>query len=156
LSDLGPKRLELLHELVPTGTLIAYLVNPTNPVTEFDTENLQTAAGALGQQIRVLTASNERELDAAFATLVQRRSDALLVNNDAFFSSRANQIVTLAAQHAVPAIYYLRDFVVAGGLVSYGARVADGYRQTGIYVGRILKGEKPADLPVLQPTKFEL
>jgi len=156
LSELGPKRLELLHELVPRATVIAYLVNPTNPVTESDTKNIQTGADALRQQIRMLTASSERDLDAAFATLIQQRSDALLVNNDAFFSSRANQIVTLAAQHAVPTIYYLRDFVVAGGLVSYGASVADGYRQVGIYAGRILKGEKPADLPVMQPTRFEL
>src|SRR5262245_14329592 len=156
LSELGPKRLELLHELVPKATAIAYLVNPTNPVTKSDKENLQTAAGALGQQIRVLTASSERDLDAAFMTFVQQRSDAILVNNDAFFSSRANKIVTLAAQHAIPAIYYLRDFVVAGGLVSYAANVVDGYRQVGIYTGRVLKGESPADLPVMQPTKFEL
>jgi putative ABC transport system substrate-binding protein len=156
LSELGPKRLELLHELVPRATVIAYLVNPTNPVTESDTKNIHTAADALGQQIRMLTASSERDLDAAFATFIEQRSGALLVNNDAFFSSRANQIVTLAAQHAVPTIYYLREFVVAGGLVSYGANVADGYRQVGIYAGRILKGEKPADLPVMQPTRFEL
>jgi len=156
LSELGPKRLELLHELVPMATVIAYLVNPTNPVTESDAKSLQAAAGALGRQIRMLTASSERDLDAAFATLIQQRADALLVNNDAFFSSRLNQIVALAAHRAVPAIYYLRDFVVAGGLVSYGASVVDGYRQVGIYAGRILKGEKPADLPVMQPTRFEL
>ena len=156
LSELGPKRLELLHELVPTATVIAYLVNPTNPVTESDTKSVQAAAGALGQQIRMLTASSERDLDAAFATLIQQRVDALLVNNDAFFSSRLNQIVALAAYRAVPAIYYLRDFVVAGGLISYGASVVDGYRQVGIYTGQILKGAKPADLPVMQPTKFEL
>ena len=156
LSELGPKRLEFLHELVPSATVIACLVNPTNPVTAYDTKSLRTAASAIGQQIRVLTASSERDLDAAFATLIQQRADALLVNNDAFFSTRPNQIVTLAAQRAVPTIYYLRDFVVAGGLVSYGASVADGYRQVGIYVGRILKGEKPVDLPVMQPTKFEL
>ena len=156
LSELGPKRLELLHELVPMATVIAYLVNPTNPVTESDAKSLQAAAGALGRQIRMLTASSERDLDAAFATLIQQRADALLVNNDAFFSSRLNQIVALAAHRVVPAIYYLRDFVLAGGLVSYGASVVDGYRQVGIYAGRILKGEKPADLPVMQPTKFEL
>jgi len=156
LSELGPKRLELLHELVPTATVIAYLVNPTNPVTESDTRSVQAAAGALGQQIRMLTASSERDLDAAFATLIQQRVDALLVNNDAFFSSRLNQIVALAAYRAVPAIYYLRDFAVAGGLISYGASVMDGYRQVGIYTGQILKGAKPADLPVMQPTKFEL
>jgi putative ABC transport system substrate-binding protein len=153
LSELGPKRLELLHELVPTASVIAYLVNPTNPVTESDTKSVQAAAGALGQQIRMLTASSERDLDAAFATLIQQRVDALLVNNDAFFSSRLNQIVALAAYREVPAIYYLRDFAVAGGLIS---SVVDGYRQVGIYTGQILKGAKPADLPVMQPTKFEL
>ena len=156
LSELGPKRLELLHELVPTAIVIAYLVNPTNPVTETDTKSVQAAAGALGQQIRMLTASSERDLDAAFATLIQQRVDALLVNNDAFFSSRLNQMLALAAYRAVPAIYYLRDFAVAGGLISYGASVVDGYRQVGIYTVQILKGAKPADLPVMQPTKFEL
>jgi ABC-type uncharacterized transport system substrate-binding protein len=156
LSELGPKRLELLRELVPTAAVIALLFNPTNPVTESDAKGIQAAAGTIGQQIRILNASSERDLDAVFATLVQQRVDALLVNNDAFFSSRHNQIVALAAHHAVPAIYYLRDFAAAGGLISYGANVLDGYRQVGIYVGRILKGEKPVDLPVMQPTKFEL
>ena len=154
--DLLAKRLELLRELVPTAAMIAFLVNSTNPVTEFDTTNLQAAAGAIGQRIHILNANSERDLDAAFAALVEKRADALLVNNDAFFSSRHNQIVALAAHHAVPAIYYLRDFVVAGGLISYGASVLDGYRQVGIYTGRILKGEKPGDLPVMQPTKFDL
>ena len=156
LSELGPKRLELLHELVPRATVIAYLVNPTNPVTESDTKNIQTGADTLGQQIRMLTASSERDLDAAFATFIRQRTDALLVNNDAFFSSRHKQIVALAARYALPAIYYLRDFVVSGGLASYGPSVLDAYRQVGTYVGRILRGEKPADLPVMQPTKFEL
>jgi putative ABC transport system substrate-binding protein len=156
LSSLGPKRLELLRELVPTAAVIAVLFNPTNPVTGSDTKDMQAAADTVGQQIRILGASSEHDLDAAFATLVQQHADALLVNNDAFFSSRHNQIVALAAHHALPAIYYLRDFAAAGGLVSYGADVPDGYRQVGVYTARILKGEKPADLPVMQPTKFEL
>jgi putative tryptophan/tyrosine transport system substrate-binding protein len=156
LSELGPKRLELLRELVPTATVIALLINPTNPVTESDTKDLQAVAGAIGQQVRILNASSESDLDAAFATLVEQRAGALLVNNDAFFSSRHKQIVALTARYALPAIYYLRDFVVAGGLASYGPSVLDAYRQVGTYVGRILRGEKPADLPVMQPTKFEL
>ena len=156
LSELGPKRLELLRELVPAAAVIAFLINPTNPVTESDTKDLQAVAGAIGQQVRILNASSESDLDAAFATLVEQRASALLVNNDAFFSSRHKQIVALAARYALPAIYYLRDFVVSGGLASYGPSVLDGYRQVGTYVGRILRGEKPADLPVMQPTKFEL
>jgi len=156
LSELGPKRLELLRELVPRATVIAFLINPTNPVTESDTKNFQAVAGSIGQQVRFLSASSESDLDTAFAMLVEQRANALLVNNDAFFSSRHEQIVALAARYAVPAIYYLRDFVAAGGLASYGPSVLDGYRQVGTYVGRILKGEKPANLPVMQPTKFEL
>src|SRR5215831_672815 len=156
LSTLGPKRLELLREVVPTATVIGLLVNPTNPVTESDMRDMQAAAGTIGQQLRILNASSERDFDTAFATLVQQRANGLVVHNDAFFSSRHKQIVTLAAHYAMPAIYYLRDFVEAGGLVSYGASVLDAYRQVGIYTGRILKGEKPADLPVQQPTKFEL
>jgi putative tryptophan/tyrosine transport system substrate-binding protein len=156
LSTLGPKRLELLREVVPTAAVIALLVNPTNPVTESDMKDMQAAAGTIGQQLRILDASSERDFDTAFAMLVQQRASALVVHNDAFFSTRHKQIVALAAHHAVPAIYYLRDFVEAGGLVSYGASILDGYRQVGIYTGRILKGEKPADLPVQQPTKFEL
>jgi putative tryptophan/tyrosine transport system substrate-binding protein len=156
LSELGPKRLELLRELVPTAAVIAFLINPANPVTESDTKDLQAVAGAIGQRVRILNASSESDLDAAFASLVEQRAGALLVNNDAFFSSRHKQIVALAARCALPAIYYLRDFVVAGGLASYGPSVLDAYRQVGTYVGRILRGEKPADLPVMQPTKFEL
>jgi len=155
-SELGPKRLELLRELVPGATVIAVLINPTNPVTESDTKNLQAVSGSIGQPVRFLSASSESDLDTAFAALVEPRANALLVNNDAFFSSRHKQIVALAARYAVPAIYYLRDFVAEGGLVSYGPSVLDGYRQVGTYVGRILKGEKPANLPVMQPTTFEL
>jgi putative ABC transport system substrate-binding protein len=156
LSTLGPKRLELLREVVPTAAVIGLLVNPTNPVTESDMRDMQAAAGTIGKQLRILNASSERDFDTAFATLVQQRANALVVHNDAFFSSRHKQIVALAAHYAVPAIYYLRDFVEAGGLVSYGASILNGYRQVGTYTGRILKGEKPADLPVQQPTKFEL
>jgi putative ABC transport system substrate-binding protein len=156
LSALGPKRLELLRELVPTAAVIGLLVNPNNPVTASDMKDMRAAADTVGQQLRILNASSERDIDAAFATLTQQRASALLVHNDAFFSSRHKRIVELAAYHAVPAIYYLRDFVTAGGLVSYGASVLDGYRLVGTYAGRILKGEKPADLPVQQPTKFEL
>jgi putative tryptophan/tyrosine transport system substrate-binding protein len=146
----------LLREVVPTAAVIGLLVNPTNPVTESDVRDMQAAAGTMGQQLRILNATSERDFDTAFATLVQQRANALVVHNDAFFSSRHKQIVGLVARYAVPAIYYLRDFVEAGGLVSYGASVLDGYRQVGTYTGRILKGEKPADLPVMQPTKFEL
>jgi putative ABC transport system substrate-binding protein len=156
LSALGPKRLELLGELVPAATVIGFLVNPTNPVTESDTKEMQVAAATLGRQIRTLSASTEPDLNAAFATLIEQRAGALLVNNDAFFTSRHQQIAALAARHAVPAIYYLRDYVAAGGLISYGPDVRDSYRQVGIYIGRILRGQKPADLPVMLPTKFEL
>jgi ABC-type uncharacterized transport system substrate-binding protein len=155
LSALGPKRLELLREVVPTAAVIGLLVNPTNPVTESDMRDMQAAAGTIGQQLRILNASSERDLDTAFAMIVQQRASALVVHNDAFFSSRHKQIVALAAHYAVPAIYYLRDFVEAGGLVSYGVSILDGYRLVGTYTGRILKGEKPTDLPVQQPTKFE-
>jgi putative ABC transport system substrate-binding protein len=155
-SALGPKRLQMLHELVPTAAVIAVLVNPTNPITEPDIREMRAAAGTIGVRIRILNASSQRDLDAAFANLAQQRADALVVNNDGFLSSRRDQIVTLAAQRAVPAIYHSRDYVAAGGLVSYGADVLDSYRQVGVYVGRILKGVRPAELPVMLPTKFEL
>ena len=119
-------------------------------------QDIPDAARAIGQKIVILEASNERDVDAAFATLVQRQIGALLVASDPFFSNRRNQILALASRYSVPAIYYLREFAAAGGLISYGANLADAFRQVGIYAGRILKGEKPADLPVMQPTKFEL
>jgi putative ABC transport system substrate-binding protein len=146
----------MLHELVPTAAVIAVLVNPTNPITEPDIREMRAAAGTIGVRIRILNASSQRDLDAAFANLAQQCADALVVNNDGFLSSRRDQIVTLAAQRAVPAIYHSRDYVAAGGLVSYGADVLDSYRQVGVYVGRILKGVRPAELPVMLPTKFEL
>jgi putative ABC transport system substrate-binding protein len=152
---LEPKRIGLLHELVPNAATLGMIVNPSAPSAESQLREAQEAARAIGLKLDVLHASSERELDAAFATLVQQRIGALLVGADPFFTTRREQLVALAARHAVPAMYSLRDFVAGGGLVSYGTSLADSFRQAGIYVGRILKGEKPADLPVAQPTKFE-
>ena len=156
LGLLGAKRLELLREVVPLATMIGVLINPTNPSAETYVSDAQEAARALGQQIHILNASTDLEIEAAFATLAQLRAGALLVTTDVFFSVRRNQIVELAARQAVPTIYEFRDYTIVGGLMSYGPIIADAYRQCGIYVGRILKGDKPADLPVVQPTKFEL
>jgi putative tryptophan/tyrosine transport system substrate-binding protein len=151
---LGPKRLELLRELVPNGAKIAMLVNPNslNP----DASEVQAAARKLGQPVQVLHAGSEHEIDTAFRSLVQERADALLVISNPLFTNRRDQIVTLANYHRVPSIYSLREFVTSGGLISYGASIRDAYHKAGIYAGRILNGVKPADLPVLQPTKFEL
>jgi putative ABC transport system substrate-binding protein len=153
---LDAKRLELLRELVPKVTTIAVLLNPTFPDAADHLREIQDAARAIGEHVTILNASNVPEIDAAFETLVQIRPDALLVGDDPFFISRREQLADLAARHRLPAIYGERDFVVAGGLVSYGASFPDAVRQVGIYTGRILKGEKPADLPVLRPTKFDL
>jgi putative tryptophan/tyrosine transport system substrate-binding protein len=155
-SLMEAKRLGLLHELVPTAVVIAALVNPTTVVAETEVKDLQTAARATGRQIRILNASNEREIDMAFATLSQLRAGALLVTSDSLFNVRRQQLVELAARNAIPAIYESRAFATLGGLMSYGTSITDAYRQMGVYVGRILKGAKPADLPILQPTKFEL
>jgi putative ABC transport system substrate-binding protein len=157
-SALGAKQLELLRLLVPKATAMAALVDPVriDPTAQIQLRNVQEAARSVGLQLRVVKASNEREIDAAFASLIQQRADALIAGGGAFFFSRRNQIVALAMRYAVPAIYPLRDFSAAGGLMSYGASITDAYRQVGVYTGRILKGEKPAELPVLQPTKFEL
>jgi putative ABC transport system substrate-binding protein len=156
-SELGPKRLELVHELLPTATVIPLLVNPTNLTNvEISTRELEIAAKTIGLKLFVLHASTERDFDAVFATLVQMRARALLVVNEAFFNSQSEQIAALSLRHAVPAIYMFREFAEAGGLMSYGGSLTDNYRQVGDYAGRILKGEKPADLPVQQATKVEL
>ena len=155
-NTLAPKQLELLHEVAPTATLVAFLVNPKNPIAETDTRDLQSAANTTRQQILVLHASNENEIENAFAALVQQRAGALLVQSDPFFNSRPRQIVALAARHAIPAIYQWRDFPAAGGLMSYGTVLADAYRQVGIYAGKILQGTKPSDLPVQQSVKVQL
>jgi putative ABC transport system substrate-binding protein len=149
------KRLGLLHGLVPTASLIAVLLNPTNANFQSQLRGVQDAARDLGQQVSILSASNERDIDAAFATVTQSRAGALLVGSDPFFNNERDQVIALAARHAIPAIYEGREFAMAGGLASYGTSLADAYRQAGIYAGRILRGEKPADLPVVQPTKFE-
>jgi putative ABC transport system substrate-binding protein len=155
-SLLGTKRLELMQQLLPANTSITVLINPDNPNADIDTPELQGAARALGQSISFVKARSEAEIDAVFATLDERRAPALLVNTDPFFLARRAQFVALAARHGVPAVYAQREFVTAGGLISYGASLADGYRQVGIYAGRILKGERAADLPVVQPSKFEM
>jgi putative ABC transport system substrate-binding protein len=154
--DLGPKRLEFLHELVPTATAIALLVNPSLPNAEAQLRDLQEAAGTLGLQLQVLRASNERDIDTIFATLAHQRADALLVANSPLFVSRRDEIIAQAARNALPAMYFFRDFVTADGLMSYGPSFRNVSRQIGIYAGQILKGAKPADLPVMQPTTFEL
>jgi putative ABC transport system substrate-binding protein len=155
-TELTAKRLQLLRELVPTTTMIAVLFNPASPDAEAEVREIQEAARTLGQQIHVVNASSERDFDAAFATIVQKRAGALFVSADPLFTSRRDQLVALAAKHAIPASYSFRDLAVAGGLMSYGANLPDVHRQAGVYTGRILKGAKPADLPVLQPTKFDL
>jgi len=154
--ELSPKRLELLSELVPQVGVIALLVNPNNSNTERTTRDMQEAARAKGVQLHILTAGTESEIDAAFATLVQLHAGALVVGGDPFFANRREQLVTLAATHGVPAIYQSREFAEAGGLISYGLNFTAAFRQVGIYAGRILKGVKPDDLPVQQPTTFEL
>jgi putative ABC transport system substrate-binding protein len=147
------KRLELLCQLVPNAGLIGYLMNPNNPNRELD--NVQAAARSLGEQILVLKADGAREIDAAFATIAQQQVAALLVASDPLFFDRRDQLIAMAARQAIPAIYYLRAFSQAGGLLSYGNNLTDMYRQVGTYTGRVLKGERPADLPVMQSTKFE-
>jgi putative tryptophan/tyrosine transport system substrate-binding protein len=153
---LGAKRLELLRELVPKAEMIGLLINPNNPNAETIARRLQEAARTLGQQIRILNASTEGEVDAAFATLGELRIRAILVASDPFFVSRRDQFVALAARQALPAIYQFREFPVGGGLMSYGASLADAYRQLGVYTGKILKGAKPAELPFQQVVKVEL
>jgi putative ABC transport system substrate-binding protein len=153
---LGSKRLELLHELVPTIATIGLLVNPNYPSAGLEIGETQVAARAVGRNLIILNASTESEIDAAFASLVQQRVGALVVTGDPLFVSQRDKVVMLAARHAVPTIYVQREFAVAGGLIGYGTSLTDAYRQVGIYAGRILKGAKPGDLPVVQPTKFDL
>jgi putative ABC transport system substrate-binding protein len=151
------KRLEMLHELVPAARIIALLVNPATPKpTEATTTDAQAATSTLGLQLHVVTASSPRDIDTAFTTLAQQGAAALVVSSDALFNSRSEQIAALAARHAIPAIYPAREYVAAGGLISYGTSLSDIYRQVGLYTGKILKGEKPAELPVQQSTKVEL
>jgi putative tryptophan/tyrosine transport system substrate-binding protein len=156
LGELSAKRLELLRELLPGVTRVTALVNPTGPTAETALRDIEPAARAMGMQIKVLNASTSGEINAAFATLVRDRADALFVAPDGFFIFRRVQLATLAARHAIPATYHSREVVEVGGLMSYGSNQSDNYRQVGIYAGHILKGAKPADLPVVQASKFEL
>ena len=153
---LAPKRLELLHELVPAAAVIGVLVNPTSPYVEPETKDVVESARTVGQQVQLLNASTAPELEPAFVALVRHGAGALLVSGDPFFDSQRDRIVELASRYSVPAIYQWREFTAIGGLISYGTNIVDSYRQSGDYVAKILKGTKPADLPVLQPTKFEL
>jgi putative ABC transport system substrate-binding protein len=155
-SELVSKRLGLLHDLIPTATIIVLLVNPTDPRAETQTRDMQEAAHALGLQIHVLNASTEGEINTAFASLRQLRAGALLVGSSELFRSKPERLVGLAARQRIPAIYQYREYAAVGGLISYGTSLTAAYRLAGIYTGRVLKGEKPADMPVLQPTKFEL
>jgi len=154
-TELDGKRIRLLRELVPMATSIGVLLNPSRPTFDTQSKGIREAARAVRQEVRILEANSEHEIGFAFAMAAAWRPGALIVPPDAFFNSRREQLVTLAQSHAIPTIYDNREFVAAGGLMSYGS-FADGYRETGIYAGRILRGEKPADLPVTQPTKFEL
>jgi putative ABC transport system substrate-binding protein len=156
LSHLGAKRLELLRELVPNAAVIGMLVNPNFPDAESQAKDVEEAARTLGQQVHVVNANSEGNFNQAFATFIEMKADALLISLDSFFLSRREQLVALAARHKIPTTYFSRDFVLVGGLMSYGSDIANSYRQAGIYAGRILKGAKPGDLPVLQPTKFDL
>jgi putative tryptophan/tyrosine transport system substrate-binding protein len=155
-GELGAKRLELLRELVPQARVVALLLNPTSPEAETQLQGVTAAAHAVGQQLVVLNAADEGTIDAAFATIVEQRVGALLVGSDPYFLVRRTQLIALATRHAVPAIYQSRDMAEAGGLMSYGINNAEAYRQAGIYSGKILKGDKPAELPIIEPTKFEL
>jgi putative ABC transport system substrate-binding protein len=154
--EVGPKQLESLHELIPTQTVMAALVNPTNPGAEPELKLLRAASRTLGVHLQVLNASTDRDIEMAFTTLLQLRAGGLVITPDAFFISRIKQVAALTARHSVPAIYGYREFAVAGGLMSYGGSLTDTYRTAGIYTGRILKGEMPANLPVQQSTKVEL
>jgi putative ABC transport system substrate-binding protein len=155
-SEFGAKALALLHELVPSTATVGFLGNPSNPIFELTTKDLLAAGSVIGVKVQVLKAGTDREIEAAFMSLAKSGTEALLVEGDATFNSRIEQIVALAARHAIPTMYSLREFAVAGGLISYGNSLMEMYRQIGLYTGRILKGEKPADLPVQQETRIEL
>jgi putative ABC transport system substrate-binding protein len=156
-GELGAKQLALLHELAPSAATVGLLVNPDNPASELSTRDVLAAATVIGLKIQILKAAgSDREIDAAFASVAQARTGALLVENDAFFNNRIEQIVALAARHVIPTMYTIREFVVAGGLIGYGTSLTEQYRQVGLHTGRILKGERPADLPVQQTTKLGL
>lgn len=155
-GELGAKRLELVRELLPKAATIGMLINPASPETLLETGNVEAAVLSGGQQFQAVTGSTEGEIDVAFQKLAERRADALLMAADTYLLSRREQIVTLAIRHAIPAIYNFSEFPAAGGLLSYGASRADSWRQMGVYTGRVLRGDKPADLPVMQPAKFEL
>ena len=156
VAELGSKQLGLLRELIPAAARVGLLVNPKFPITERAMGDVTAAASVIGFQVDVVRASDSREIESAFGTLAHNKPDALLVGPDAFFVSRRLQLTILAARHALPAVYNVREYAEAGGLMSYGTNVSDAYRQIGVYVGRILKGAKPADLPVEQSSKFEL
>jgi putative ABC transport system substrate-binding protein len=155
-SELLSKRLGLLHDVLPAAATLGFLVDPTYPGSDSQARDLQEAARTLGLQVQVVNAATQAEINTAFANVVEHRVGALFVGAGTLFTGQAEQLVTLASRHALPTFYQYREYVTAGGLISYGASLTDSYRQTGIYTGRILKGEKPGDLPVLQPTKFEL
>ncbi len=155
-EEMAPKRLELLHELLPAARVLALLVNPAGPLAEPQTRLAQSAAHTLGLDLHVLNASTEGDFETVFAKVIELKAGGLVISGDAFFSSRSNQLAALSVQHAVPAIYQWREFAAAGGLASYGANITDTHRLAGIYAGRILKGDKPADLPVQQATKVEM
>ena len=154
-GDLGAKRLGLLHEMLPRAARLAMLVNSGAAIVKSEISDVQAAASAIGGQVEVFPVSNTSDIDMAFLSLAQKRTDALFVSPDALFMNRRVQLATLAARHAIPAIYAFREYAEVGGLMSYGASLTDQARQTGIYTGRVLKGEKPADLPVMRATKFE-
>jgi putative ABC transport system substrate-binding protein len=155
-ASIGPKRLELVRQLRPNASTIAMLINPNYQPGPVEARDVQTGAGSLGLQINVLNASTESQVDAAFTTIVQQKAEALIIGTDPFLLGQRDQLVRLASRHGIPTIYFAREFVEAGGLISYGPSTTVGYRQAGTYVGRILNGEKPGDLPVLQPTVFVL
>jgi putative ABC transport system substrate-binding protein len=155
-AALGPKRMELLKELIPSASVLAYLLNPSHPSQQNETNGAMTVARALGIELHIFRANSEREIEGAYAEISKLRPAALVVATDPFFDSQRDRLVALSARHAIAAAYGWREYVLAGGLISYGTDLPDAYRQGGVYAGRILKGEKPADLPVAQPTKFDL